>query len=319
MLDALQFAEPKVKRPEIRVTSRASQEAIDTQLDLEKMLAAAVYEQARYFRAIAEALLRQALQAFHIRVGLHEPAFVSGELWQHIERVAAILAATRILGRVRIRKEAGLPLESDRAEFAEVLHGVGVEDAVAYLQSLPIATQQEWRQLLGVAQQQAFTAAGVENKAALEALRNLVSDALDQGWSGQQFESAAQDLLAKFQTEAGSLRTLWNTVTANAMAKGREEMLDDPEVKKIVSWRLYDAILDFHTRPNHRKLDGGIAPADWEGWAIYAPPNGFNCRCTLIGITSARANTMLGAGSYFDLSKHIPLGAGPDPGFEKAA
>jgi len=319
MQQTVQFGRPKVERPEIRVTTRASKEAIDTQLDLEKMLAAAVFEQARYFSAISGELLAQAVRVFQGYGSLAAAESFTGPLWEHIERTAAIFAATRVLGWVRIRKEVGLPLEKGRAEFAEVLHGIGVEDAVAYLRTLPVATQDEWRQLLRIHRQQAFTAAGVENKAALEALRNLVSEGLDKGWSGQQFETAAGDLLRKFQTEAGSLRTLWNTTTASAMAKGRAEMLDDPEVRKVVSHRLYDAILDFHTRPNHRALDGGIAPADWEGWGVYGPPNGFNCRCTVIGITAARANSMLASGRGFDLTEGIPAGAGPDPGFGKAA
>ena len=319
MPQTVQFGQPEVVRPEIRVTTRASKEAIDTQLDLEKMLAAAVFEQARYFSAISGELLIQAVVVFQRRGSLAAAEAFTGDLWQHIERIAAIFAATRVLGRARIRKEVGLPLEKGRAEFAEVLHGIGVEDAVAHLRSLPVITQEDWRHLLRIYRQPAFTAAGVENRAALEALRDLVSKGLDKGWSGQQFEAAAEKLLRKFQTEAGSLRTLWNTTTASAMARGREEMLDDPEVKKVVSYRLYDAILDFHTRPNHRALDGGIAPAEWDGWGVYGPPNGFNCRCTLIGITAARANSMLASGRGFDLTEGIPAGAGPDPGFGKAA
>jgi SPP1 gp7 family putative phage head morphogenesis protein len=310
-----QFAQ--VTRPDIVVSSRASREAIDTQLDLEKMLWAAVIEQCRYFREVSGRFLQLAKLAFHQRSShIGRRWFESGDL-VHLQRVAEIFAATRVLGRVRIRKEVGLPVA--KPEFAEVLQGVGVDRAVEYLKSLPVVTQQEWRQLMRGAGQQAFTAAGVESKAATEALRNLVAKALGEGWSEQEFNDAATELLKKFETEAGALRTLWNTTTANAMAKGREEELNSPEVMAIVGYRLYDAILDLRTRWNHAELDGGIAPGDWPGWLRYAPPNGYNCRCTLIGITDVRAKTMLSEGLYFDLTEGIPLGAGPDEGFDKAA
>jgi len=320
MSAAIQFGAERMQAPEIRVTRRATREAIDTQLDLEKMLAAAAFEQGRFFGDIAGRFLMAARMAFRWGSGVLDGiSFFGAGNFEHIVRVAEILAATRILGRVRIRKETGLPLAPAERQFAEALAGVGVEQAVAYLRSLPIATQQEWRQLLRMHQQQAFTAAGVESKAALDALRNLVADGLSQDWTADQFEAKATDLLAKFQEESGTLRTLWNTVTANAMAQGRKEMLDDPEVRAIVSYRLYDAILDSHTRPNHALLDGGIAPWDWEGWGTYAPPNGFNCRCTLVGLTAPRANSMMADGRGFDLTEKIPGGAGPDPGFGKAA
>jgi len=308
-----------MQAPEIRVTRRATREAIDTQLDLEKMLAAAAFEQGRFFMKVGGRLLVAARIAFRRGGGVEAVPITYLEEFEHIARLAELFAATRILGRVRVRKETGLPLDSQQQQFAEALAGIGVEQAVAYLRSLPIATQQEWRQLLRLHQQQAFTAAGVESKAALEALRNLVADGLSQDWTAEQFEVKAAELLAKFQEESGTLRTLWNTVTANAMAQGRKEMLDDPEVRAIVSYRLYDAILDSHTRPNHALLDGGIAPWDWEGWGTYAPPNGFNCRCTLVGLTSPRAKSMLADGRGFDLTEKIPGGAGPDPGFGKAA
>jgi Phage Mu protein F like protein len=83
---------------------------------------------------------------------------------------------------------------------------------------------------------------------------------------------------------------------------------------------MYDAILDNRTRPNHAALDKAIAPVEWEGW--YGPrglrsPNGYNCRCTMVGLTAARAEILLASGApYFDATKGIEYG-GPDVGFFK--
>ena len=325
----------RVAKPEIKVTRTASQAAIDTQLDLERMMFLAVIEQARYFRSVAPALLAEAVRSFTLRgYGLFVVPFSTGELFAHMERVAELLVATRMLGRVRVRREVGLKdapgnairlnggtnleIAAPGQTFAEVLKGVGVAEAVKYLQSLPVATRDEWQRMTRNESQRAFIAAGVENKAALEALKKLVIESLEKGLSPGQFEKAATELLAKFQTEAGSLRTLWNTLTANAMAKGRQEMMRDPEVRRLVPYQLYDAFLDAATRPNHRALDGGIAPWDWDGWGLYAPPNGFNCRCVIIALNRIDAERRLAQGGrYFDLTQGVPAGAGPDEGWEK--
>ena len=48
-------------------------------------------------------------------------------------------------------------------------------------------------------------------------------------------------------------------------------------------------------------------------------PNGFNCRCTMIGLTAADAKRMLEKGApFFDATKDISYG-GPDLGFIKFA
>lgn len=102
------------------------------------------------------------------------------------------------------------------------------------------------------------------------------------------------------------------------LAQEREKELSEPEVAAVVSFRLFDAMLDSDTRLNHRVLDGGIAPATWAGWKIYAPPLGPGCRCTLIGVTASWAAELLGRGRpYFDLTKGVPAGAGPDAGWSK--
>jgi len=204
----------------------------------------------------------------------------------------------------------------------EVLRGIGVAEAIEHLRRLNIVTRAEWDRLAQAQQRAAFTAAGVENRAALEALRKLVTEGLDKAWGSAQFETAATKLLAHFQTEAGSLRTLWNTVTAKSMAAGRAEMLKDPEVLRVVPYQMYDAFLDAVTRPNHRALDGAIAPAEWDGWNFYGPPNGFNCRCNLVSLTRREGERRLAAGGrFFDLRNGVPTvsapPAGPDPGWTK--
>src|SRR5690348_3553121 len=97
----------RIKRPDIVVSRRASREAIDTQLDLEVMLAAAVVEQARYFREVGGRFLVGAKHAFASgRAHFEVPYEGAAAAYSHAARVAHVLAATRVLGRARIDRKS---------------------------------------------------------------------------------------------------------------------------------------------------------------------------------------------------------------------
>jgi hypothetical protein len=101
-------------------------------------------------------------------------------------------------------------------------------------------------------------------------------------------------------------------------AARREKELREPDVVGVLVYRLFDAVKGSTEPESHCVLDGGIAPADWPGWNIYAPPLGRGCFCALIGITAGRARRMIDSNEGFDLTKRVPERAGPDEGWERA-
>jgi len=308
----------RIERPRIRVTRRAHKAAVDTQRDLEVLLTAGVIEQALFLRSIAGELLDSAMEAFAF--GASERV-MSGE-WRVAQktelaawRIARLLAAARVLGQAQVRRDADLPLKRDM-QMAE-LSQVSPAGAVEYLRRLPVMTQAQWERAVTEQQAQAFRIAGVNQQAALEGMRDLIATSLESGLTPTQFERAARELLRNFQTSAGRLRVVWNTNVGQALANGREEALRDPQVAAIINWRLFDAMNDGSTRPNHLAGDNGVAPAAW--WettgAELRPLLGFNCRCVLIGVSQARALKMIESGAARDLREGIPFGFRRDPGF----
>lgn len=49
----------------------------------------------------------------------------------------------------------------------------------------------------------------------------------------------------------------------------------------------YIAVLDKRTRPEHAAWHGVILPADHPWWETHFPPNGWNCRCSVMSIAAA--------------------------------
>ena len=87
------------------------------------------------------------------------------------------------------------------------------------------------------------------------------------------------------------LRIIYNTNLRSARAAGRWERIQRD--KAYLPYLRYSAILDSHTRPQHRAwgtLDGHgiILPVDHVFWESHFPPNGWNCRCRCTQISAGQ-------------------------------
>ncbi|PJG83776.1 phage minor head protein [Caviibacterium pharyngocola] len=78
------------------------------------------------------------------------------------------------------------------------------------------------------------------------------------------------------------LDTIYRTNTQAAFSAGRyQRMMDNVDNRPY--WQ-YSAVGDERTRPSHLALNGRIYRYDDPFWATFYPPNGFNCRCTVIAL-----------------------------------
>lgn len=78
------------------------------------------------------------------------------------------------------------------------------------------------------------------------------------------------------------LNTIYRVNTQAAYSAGRYQRLMD-NVDNRPYWQ-YSAVGDNRTRPSHMALHGRIYRYDDPFWATFYPPNGFNCRCTVIAL-----------------------------------
>ncbi len=106
------------------------------------------------------------------------------------------------------------------------------------------------------------------------------------GWWGVQEKTDPLDGKTKL-VQLGSprrLQTIFRTNMRMAHAAGDWEKIKENE--SDAPFLMYDAIDDNHTRPEHKAWDGIVLPVNDSFWHSHRPPNGWNCRCSVIQINN---------------------------------
>ena len=80
------------------------------------------------------------------------------------------------------------------------------------------------------------------------------------------------------------LETLVRTQTQLAYGAGRWNVNQDPAIDEILWGYEYVTVGDDRVRPNHEALNGTRYPKNVPMLQEIWPPNGFNCRCTMVEI-----------------------------------
>lgn len=196
-----------------------------------------------------------------------------------------------------------MPDNPQRPDPAWLSAAFGMEprDAVAFLKGKGLAVSDNWAEMLDEAHARAFTVARCAQLDVLRDIRSGMLDALKNGKTFQEFKKELQPLLEKKGwwgtkkvtgpdgvervVQLGSdrrLKTIYRTNTQTAYMAGRmKAQMGSP----FTEYLQYIAVMDGVTRPAHRALNGRVYPKDDPVWASIYPPNGFNCRCRVSGLT----------------------------------
>jgi SPP1 gp7 family putative phage head morphogenesis protein len=74
---------------------------------------------------------------------------------------------------------------------------------------------------------------------------------------------------------------------ASAYGAGSWEQLHDPRIRGIIPAYRYVTMRDERVRPAHRAMEGHVAARTDPIWNTWWPPNGYNCRCRVIGVNAS--------------------------------
>ncbi|MBI4829453.1 MAG: minor capsid protein [Nitrospinae bacterium] len=122
--------------------------------------------------------------------------------------------------------------------------------------------------------------------------RELAPHLQARGWWGRQemLDPVTGEARTVQLGSARRLETIFRTNLRTAHAAGQWERIE--RNKKTLPLLMYDAINDGRTRAEHRAWDGTVLPVDHPWWKTHYPPNGWNCRCSVIPVNEAMAAAM---------------------------
>lgn len=148
----------------------------------------------------------------------------------------------------------------------------------------------------------AFTIAGLARLDILQEIRAGLERTVSGDLSRTEWESDVRALLKdaglwtdkegkrRSKADAGKfapsrLRLIFDTNTASAYAAGRWTRLW--ERRETHPYLMYLTKQDERVRITHRRWHGLVLPIDHPFWQTHFPPNGFRCRCAVLGVTQA--------------------------------
>jgi len=192
-------------------------------------------------------------------------------------------------------------------EFVDVPTGaswmLSPEQAVEYFRNRGLQPTFNWYEMLGEEHARAFTVAKLTDTDLLAFVQQSLDQALANGvpfkaWA-EQLAPALQergwwgrrDVVAPggnpVNVQLGSparLQTIYRSNVQSAYAAGAWDAIADQA--ELAPYLLYDAVDDGRTRPEHKAWDGTVLPVGHVWWQTHYPPNGWNCRCSVIQLSA---------------------------------
>lgn len=184
------------------------------------------------------------------------------------------------------------------------------EKALRFFRSKGYITSFAWQDVWQREHDAAFTVAKMMDADLLRDVRMALDKAIAEGRTFQQFRDEIEGRLAQAGwwgvkemrdpatgetklVELGTprrLQTIFQVNMQTAYAAGHWQQIQD--TKDSAPYLMYDAVDDGRTRPEHAAWDGTILPADDPWWQDHMPPNGWNCRCSVIQLSAAQVKEM---------------------------
>lgn len=164
--------------------------------------------------------------------------------------------------------------------------------------NLPTA---RWDDLWQAQHAQAFTVAGALQEDLLSDLRTAVEAAIVQGETIADFRARFDEIVARHgwtgwtgsetpARRAWRTNVIYHTNLRTSYQAGRWETLKSFPYLKYVHNTVKNP------REHHQRWSGLVIAADDPWWKEHYPPNGWGCRCTVVGVSAARLKVMGKAG-----------------------
>ncbi len=140
--------------------------------------------------------------------------------------------------------------------------------------------------------------------------QNALSTAVAEGALQKDFIASLSTKTMRVFSEA-QLKTAYRNEVTTSYTLGRIDETRDPDVAPFIAFWEYVTMGDASVRDEHAAVAGTRLPEDDPFWNLWMPPNGHNCRCQALPISTFRAEAN-------DLEEvKAPTGVEPDEGFDQ--
>ena len=181
------------------------------------------------------------------------------------------------------------------------------QDAIRYLEQKFPKASWAYTDLLDNAHDRAFVVAKMVDVDLATTVQRSIIDAMQEGkgykawakdidkvlaksgWYDGQINVDAQGNAKKVATGGQHrLETIYRTNVAAAYEAGRQQVIFNDREDDPFGYVMYSAIMDNRTRPTHKALHGKVMEKSDPAWSSISPPNGYNCRCTIVELTQGQ-------------------------------
>ena len=159
------------------------------------------------------------------------------------------------------------------------------EEAIKYFMGKVPMTMEQFLALEEQAKIRAFSVSGVTGIDALSSIQASIEKALEDGLGYGEWKKAIAPTLSQYCIEGFLMETIFRSNILTAYQAGHYEQMMDPDVLSERPYWRYNAVMDERTRPEHAAWNDKVLPADDPWWDTHYPPNGYNCRCTVVSMS----------------------------------
>lgn len=147
-------------------------------------------------------------------------------------------------------------------------------------------TDEAFDELLEANHENAFRLAEINNLELVFDVWQALDNSLEQGVDFRDFKKSFGETLKAAWTgsskqKATRLETVFRNATQQSYNHGRWAQLEEPELKRLRPYRLFDAVRDKRTSKICRDAHGTLLPADHPFWDTRVPPCHHRCRSTI--------------------------------------
>lgn len=231
------------------------------------------------------------------------PSNVDNLTLDFADEMAQALLHADLLGRSQVADTLEEDAQDPEAQFSApgaLAGNFTPDEAFAWISNKISITRQEFDALSQELQAHAFTVARTANLQQIERMRQFLSNqllapsAVPAGRGVVRGVSPApiskREFISKFRDNFSDahLETVYRTNVHSSFEAGKREMIMNPRNRSFVAMLQIVTARDFRVREDHVPLHGFTAPPDDPIWQRLYPPFSFNCRCSVVALSSRK-------------------------------